>query len=529
MHNFCARTLPVWVCLGGAIISARAQAQEATEDQETPEAPAAGAPTPAPADKDSVGLSPQTPQYGQEADEARPAPASATIGGDGFKLDFQGYMRAPMRIGVGPRNDGMPGNELHSPPRIPDGTFTNWNYLNNTPGPWAEMMFGYGNSRATMTVSIASFNQTVAGYRELQAQQGINQAFVTVRFPDTFGRYGGLVANVGSFTNRYGTAGKYGAGMYQTYLFGRTRVAGETLTATFNLTPNHDLVLEHGIGAKLDVIPFVKVDPRPEYLPYEGPEPQGSTFLHHAHVLWTWRKTLTLGGHYLRSWSPDDRQLAGVASAPGSMTVKGGEVRLNGGVVGDGYLGFSRVEANNVRVLSDAIEVLHSFGGWQFKNNFFGRFDPRTGTAVRDESGRVDTLLFQHSVSIGKIARYPARFWGRGPDLVATVFGMYNRVQSDNNSHTKLKVGADLLYTPLPWLGVGGRYDLVRPDSRDAEESFSVLSPRLQFRTQFLAHERITVQYSRYFLGSKAYPAFPYETSNAADPDVFMIVASMWW
>ncbi len=522
MHNLSARTLLVWVCLGVAT-NASAQAQE------TPSSPPTELPATAVQNQDSVGLSPQMPQYGAELDEGRPVTTTPVGNAGGFKLDFHGYMRAPMRIGFGPRNDGMPGTELHSPPRIPDGTFTNWNYLNNNPGPWAELMFSYGNNRTTMTVSVASFNQTIAGYRELQAQQGINQAFVTVRFPDTFGRYGGLVANVGSFTNRYGTAGKYGAGMYQTYLFGRTRAAGETLTATLNLSPNHELVIEHGIGAKLDVVPFVKLDPRPEYLPYEGPQPQGSTFLHHAHALWTWRKTLTLGAHYLHSWSPDDRQEVGVPSQPGSMTVTGGEIRLNGGVAGDGYLGFSRVEANNVRVLSDAIEVVHSLGGWQFKNNFFGRYDPRTGTAVRDQSGRVDTVLFQHSVSIGKIARYPTRFWGRGPDLVATLFGMYNQVQSDNNSHSKLKLGADLLYTPLDWLGVGGRYDLVRPDSRDAEQSFAVLSPRLQIRTEFLSHERIIVQYSRYFLGNKAYPAFPFETSDMADQNVFMIAASMWW
>ncbi len=45
-----------------------------------------------------------------------------------------------------------------------------------------------------------------------------------------FGEYGGLVWNVGTFQNRYGTAGKYDGGMYETYLFGRTHQTGETLT-----------------------------------------------------------------------------------------------------------------------------------------------------------------------------------------------------------------------------------------------------------------------------------------------------------
>ena len=34
---------------------------------------------------------------------------------------------------------------------------------------------------------------------------------------------------VGGFTNRYGAAGRYDAGKYETYLFGRTHVAGATV------------------------------------------------------------------------------------------------------------------------------------------------------------------------------------------------------------------------------------------------------------------------------------------------------------
>ena len=54
-----------------------------------------------------------------------------------------------------------------------------------------------------------------------------------------------------------------------------------------------------------------------------------------------------------------------------------------------------------------------------------------------------------------------------------------------NMSTKKLKLGADVMYTPLPWLGVGGRFDHVEPDL-DAKIggstlNFSVLSPRWSF------------------------------------------------
>ena len=145
--------------------------------------------------------------------------------------------------------------EIHAAPRIPDGSFTDWRYIHLNPGPWAEMMFTYGNDRISMTVSTAAWNHTIAGYRNLQAQLGINQAFVTLKFPGVFGKYGGLLLNVGSFASKYGTSGKYNAGFYQTYIFGRTRVAGHTLSADIWLNKDWRIILEEGLGAKIDVIP----------------------------------------------------------------------------------------------------------------------------------------------------------------------------------------------------------------------------------------------------------------------------------
>jgi hypothetical protein len=474
-----------------------------------------------------LSLNPALPQYGGEVSGTTAAKELPAVGAGG--LQIHGYLRAPMRVGVGLKNDGSSGSELHAPPRVPDGSFTDWRYLDNLPGPWAELMFSYGTPRARGTVSIASYNQSIAGYRELQAQLGINQAFVTLDFPGSLGPNGDLTLTVGSFSNRYGTAGKSDAGKYETYLFGRTRAAGETLSLKFQLTPTLSLHLEHGLGAKLDVIPFAAPTPRPEYLPYPGPVPQGSTFLHHAHAGMGLGKTLRLGLHYLTSFTPDDHNAPGTESQPGRMTIYGGDVRLNAGVAGDGYLGYSRAEARNVRPLADAIEVLHSSGGWQFKNNFFGRFDPRTGVTPPDDDGSVDSVLGQYTLSFGKIARYPTRFTGNGPDLQLTLFGMFNSVSSETQSHDKLKWGAELFYSAFDVLGAGVRYDLVQPHLDDGDQSFSVLSPRVVLRTSFIARERITLQYSRYFLGDEAYAAFPYAESPEADTDVVMISASLFF
>ena len=505
---------------------ARAAAPPPTASDNATPPPAAWRPRPL----EGVTLAPGMPDFGGEVIDGVPTGTMDTgAGGDGYHLDFHGYARAPMRVGFGPRNDGSPGTELHSPPRTADLSYTDWNYTNNLPGPWTELLLSYGNSRASVTTSIASYNQTVAGYRDLEAQLGINQAFVTLNFPDAFGRLGGLRGVFGSFTNRYGTPGKFGGGMYDTYLFGRTRVVGETLTADFDLSSDLTLIVEHGIGAKIDATPFATVTPRPDYLPYPGPVPEGSTFVHHAHLALDISHTVTIGTHYLTVWTPDDHNAVGTKSQPGRMTIYGGELRLSNSAFGDGYIGWSHVHATHILPIADAIEILHSEGGSNFKNNFFGGFDPITRTKNPDDSGDVDSILFQYTLSAASLAHYPKHFGGNGPDLTFTPFGMWNKVKGANNDYSKLKFGAELMYSPLDVLALGGRYDLVQPDLKDAKQSFTVLSPKVVLRTAFVTHEAITVQYSHYILGSKVTPGFPYDSLPKADPNAFMISASMWW
>jgi hypothetical protein len=580
---------------------------------------------------------------------------------DEWKFNFHGYLRAPMRISFGPPSpvdqppngnsrvvstgllpaDAPPGTQWHSWPRVPGASYISWDYTNTVPGPWAQLNFSYGNARTMMTVIVDSYAQTSGGYRDLQAQQGIDQAFITLNFPDLFGNRGGLVWNVGSFQNRYGTAGKYDGGMYETYLFGRTHVAGETLTANVEFGSDWSVTAEQGFGAKMEVIPFTNnqlgqvfkgspgancfnlrppppdpnnpmpppVDTKPlgtacvdnngwgfqqylsdrdaEYLPYAGPVPQGSTFLAHFHLGLAYRRLLTFGAHLLYTFTPDDNwsgkpnveagdedathlgnsQLKNVSNrvprvkgpARGSMLVTGAEVRLSGGVYGDGYLGYSYIDAKNINALADALEVLHSFGGWQFKENFFGvTFDPHTGQyqGPQNETGTVQTIEGQYTFSFGALVNHPAAFWGQGPDLTLTAFGMLTLVNSpapvvdgvvqgtglnpagatvaDWNIKTKkLKFGADALYTPLSWIGVGGRFDMVQPDLdakfEGSQRNFEVLSPRLVFKTQFVTHEAITLSYQRYFVGSAARAGYPNAWVARPDLNLVALAATMWW
>jgi hypothetical protein len=453
--------------------------------------------------------------------------------GDAWEFTFKGFFRAPMRVGIGEAGGQT---QFHAPPVIPDGNYTDWQYTNANPGPWVEMLFQYGNGRARMTTALASYNITSGGWRELQAQLGIDRAFLTLFFPDALGNIGGLAWNVGVFSDRYGTAGRYDAGMYETYLIARTRMAGSTLSANLFLTDNVTLLLEHGIGAKLDQqlwtpradgMPF----PYASYEPYPGPRQQGTTLLHHAHAGVAIAEQLTVTGHYMNAWTRDDR--ASMGDADGSIQVIGVDAKFIGGRFGEGYVGFSNINATNAVLVSDAIEVLHSQGGWQLTNNYFGG----------DGNGAMNTVLFQYRFSLAALMVHPAAWWGDGADVVATVFGMYNSITEqetvpNNGPGTKkFKAGADVHYTPLPFVGVGARLDLVRPDLDDAARSFAVLSPRIVFKTNFVTHEQVIIQYSLYDNNSRTALPFPFGGPGAPpiysmtgpDKGVFTISASMWW
>src|SRR5205814_1203958 len=153
----------------------------------------------------------------------------------------------------------------------------------------------------------------------------------------------------GSFWNRYGGAGKYDAGQYDTYAFGRTHAMGETVRGEYDVS-DVTLGIEHGIGAK---------PAHPALSPRDG-----FTLLHHAHVDAQYQKRLRFGAHYLSAWTQDAD--ASGTGPDGRMTVTGVEARLEGGLLGELYLAFSNIEALHASIVGPAIEVLHALGGQYF-------------------------------------------------------------------------------------------------------------------------------------------------------------------
>ncbi|HEY7370643.1 MAG TPA: hypothetical protein VIF57_00585 [Polyangia bacterium] len=548
--------------------------------QDNTAAPAAPEAAPAPEKKKPVGsgpglsLSPETPQVGgRVTSPAEPAPVVVQEPTAEWKFEVSGYFRAPMRMSWGPAttqdpNGGDPGTQLRTPPLVPDANYIDWRYTNSLVAPWTELNFKYGNDRVKATVQIASYNLTDPGYRRLEANLGINQAYIQMLWPELGGNDNlHLTATVGGFTNRYGAAGRYDAGKYETYLFGRTHVAGATVNITYDANEDVSYQVEAGGGAKLEPIPFygspgpVTGAPNPNtqlppWEPYPGPVAPESGFLAHVHLGAVIKKQWIIGAHFIDVFSNDNERSTaftgmtfnepcGMSGDPCGrpstdpkprIMIYGADVKQLSGLFGDAYLGFSVLDARNALYLPDAIEVIHSFGGWQLHDNYFG-----APGATDPVTGKVYSAEFQYSFSWGALMWYPQPFWGQGPDLITTVFGMFNHVDLPAGQNptfdniNKLKFGAEVTYLPYDWGGIGFRGDVVEPNLKDSTQNFSVFSPRLIFRTAFVTHEQILLQYSRYFVGDHVLGMFPYNQQpgagllNGVDKNAFQIAAIIWF
>jgi hypothetical protein len=480
----------------------------------------------------------------------------------GWWYSLKGYVRAPMRLSLGPRDDLSPGLELHSPPRVPGQGSGDWTYLALAPNPDVNLYVTVGNSRVSANVLMSANQIWDAGFMDLDQLGGIAQAYVTLKFPEAFGNRGGIAATVGTFSMRYGNAGpgERSSGYYGTYLFGRFHTTGEDLTADLDLNDHLELTLEHGIGGMLEIAPFNAQQQKNGYLPTTT-NPQGDTFVHHAHAALAYDDWLRVGLHYLYCWTPGNVPQPAVPlnisippspNVSGHMTSFGGDLHLDGLDMGSGYIGYSHVSVDHGDQLGPALQVVHGTSGTGFRSVYFGRKDVASNFTPTNDSGTVDTVLFQWIFRLSRV-------FGRAPlgrETTLGLYGMYNYVHSPS-IHTpprgpttnpmgldeiihehKFKGGVEVEVQAHKYLNVGLRVDRVQPSIFDRDptywanivqghasgsDAFTTISPRLIIHTNWKSKELIVVDYTHYFLGPRAYVGSPYSTILKADPNMLAI------
>jgi hypothetical protein len=506
----------------------------------------------APKKRGSLGASPVT-RGGGESEEASSE----------WKTDFHGYFRVPFRLGVGARPaparfnenpatlserdttdlpEGQSKTTFHAP-IIPDGQYLSWQSTSHNRSDWAELFFGIGNSWAKATVGIQGYNFTDSSFNMPEAQYGIGQAFVTIA-PDLGYENFRLSLKVGAYQDKYGAAGKYDAGEYDTYLFGRTHVMGETLHIEYDITDAIGLWFEEGVGGK-----------RPDPSSFNNSR---FTMLAHAHAGLNFGTDLQFSTHLLYSWAqeedrpydvskPETQYASSVVDYPdGNMWVAGLDARLDLGAFGYLYAGYAHLGAENALVVGRALETIHVSGGGEYQlgvvDNYFGPgctaggddpFDfpgaERTSALIGPGrlpfpggcsagTGTVDTLLAQYEFSLTNFLQMSEeggqKFWGEGSDLKVALYGMLNKVTSDyrpadptlwgpTDGNLKLKYGADVQYHATENITGAVRFDRLQPNSEIPEQSFSILSPRIVLHSNWVTREQITFQYSRYLYNQR--------------------------
>jgi hypothetical protein len=499
----------------------------------------------------------------------------STVGGpstsedDEWKFGFNGYMRAPMRIGIGERINAKTDQSetTLSTPQLPNDQYLDWQYTKSVPRSWLESYFSYGNNWAKGVFALQAYRFSDSSWADPEAQFGIGQVWIELT-PDmaSIDDNMRLNAKFGSFSSRYGGAGQYDAGGYDTYVIGRTHQIGQTVRVEYDYN-DAILFFEEGFGTK-----------QPNPSPFHNTK---FTLLGHAHVGFDWDQFLRLGVHVMHAWtqepdhdcqsreeevafneanqgasidsSPvvtrlvaqfaegpvgackheatdgsDDRLVSNGVSLPlsdanatgglvrrsdtpdGSLTVVGLDAVLTPGVLGRFFLGVSRIMASHAITVAPAFEVIHASGGGFFKSGVTHQYLNENSnwetydTMSQGGNGHVDTIEAQWNLSISSLVGSEV-FGTHTLDL--ETFFMLNLISSDDDTNmdgiSKLKFGGDLSWHPSGWFGLGLRGDRVQPRSDIPEQSFTVLAPRIILRSSYTSHERIHIGYARYMYAQR--------------------------
>lgn len=565
--------------LSVAVFALLALSARSAHAEDTP----SDAPKPSAASEDKPGTAERVPTIGEEPSTApgptRPVPILApgtqvaTIPSapaplpkrdeSSWKFSYHGYLRAPMRLGVGKRVDSdlPPGYEISGSrttfheATVPDDQALSFSATQHNPRSWAEGFFSFGNELATGTLGLGSYNLTEGGFNDVQANWGIMQAYVTLT-PSLPWEGWRLWAKAGAIVDKYGMPGRYDSGEYDMYMFGRTHVLGETTHTEFDLTPAWTLYFEQGFGSH-------KPDP-------SAWNTARYTMLHHEHLGLKKGRDLEFGLHYLMSWSQEEYRSSGQSASPvdlaprnglppGHYWIAGAEARAELGAFGYLYAAYSHAGADYAVTVSRAIEALSTSGGGEFDLGITSNYldspnclkalnpnnpPPAAGApenwaplrprGCSDGNGAVNALGAQYEFSLTNFKQQISggqRFWGAGQDLVLKLYTLvafvdsaardttvvsknvgptdspstdfYNATKAGYKT-TKLKYGADLTAQVVPWLSAGLRFDRVQPEQELPEETFMVLSPRISFKSQWVTHERLTIGYSRYMYAERS-------------------------
>lgn len=472
------------------------------------------------------------------------------------------------RMVVGPDQTGV---VFHIQPQVVD-EYASFLGTNTMPGQWISLGFSYGNPIVSANVELNTWNPTEpTTYYQVGGQNFINNAFLQFDVPPLDAWR--LRAKVGYFYTNYGGLGQYGLGVYTNAIIGLVRGVGEDVVAEYKLSPTLSLFLDEGfMGNRNGKVPDGT-------LPDAGngntnPVYPAAWIAHlHAGLVATGTTTLRLTGHVVTNWAQDDRvqcQNASLLSPvpgqcfdnpttreineayipDGRLTVAGFDSSASHPIWGYLGLGASYTKATNAAPLRG----LATYGGegMTLTDRWFGTTTGGTGSLY--------VAGVNYTTSLGRILSAPSPVRGDAPDLIinagaivaysvsgaiapsgatdtsnpsATTPGtMALPADVDQFNHRlRYKFGVDALYTLRSWVAGGVRVDRVLPSSKDPEQTFWVVAPRLVFRTNWMAREAITLTYAKWFYGANTHPEAGsiIASDGRLDDQLIALNVNLWW
>lgn len=484
----------------------------------------------------SFGEGPDSP-----AVEARPGLLTPGFGApvppNEWQFSFNGFMSVSAQLGINRRVQPEPDQSTivtHVPPLTLD-YYMHFTSTNSVPGNWVNLRFKYGNSRVSVNFSVDSYNPTVpTTYYQMGSQFFINNAFLSYT-PAPLGKLSFQI-DAGRMGISHGQLSRYGNGLYTNLIAGLIQGNGLRAQAFYDLNPEFKFVGEWDLMATPDgTLPASTV--RNQENGWRRALWAGS-FMHGLHVGFNAGKDTQYEFRirYMGNHAYEDRLAPGAFDDPttrvineqhlpdGSMDIFATDFKMLDNVFGVLGVGASLTSTKNVFPLRGLVS--YGGNGEEITERFLG---------INSEgTGKVAAIGTNYMVNFRPLLnRFTGKFEGTGPDVALNLAAQYAHTSTDGqgfDGRARYKYGADVAVQLSKYFGFGVRGDQVIPSSSDPGQTFEVLAPRLQFKTDWYSREALQILFVKWFFGPHTRKEGTGENiQTQLDDMLFAINLNMWW
>jgi hypothetical protein len=462
---------------------------------------------------------------------------AAPIPPNEWQFSFNGYASLSAQVSIDQRaqpEDGQSTTVTHVLPQTID-SYMQFTSTNAVPGNWVNLRFKYGTSRVSANVSVDTYNPTApTTFYQMGSQFFVNNAYLSW-LPSPIGAMSFQV-DVGRMGISHGQLSRYGNGLYTNLVSALIQGNGLRAQAWYDLNPDWQLVGEMSSMMPADgTLPFNTV--RSQENGWRRRMWAGS-LINAVHLGFNtgkeWKYEFRL--RYMSNRAYEDRLADSRFDDPttrgineknlkdGAIDIYATDFKALNDVYGVIGVGLSYTDAANAFPLRGL--TTYGGNGEELTERFLGVGSGGTGSLA--------VAGLNYSLESRQLAQKLG--WagpGPGPNLQFNLGAQYARIGTDAggfDGKARYKYGADVLLQYFKYAGLAVRFDHVTPSSTDSGQTFSVLAPRLQFKTDWYSRETLQIMYAKWFFGPRTRNEGTGERSQEQlDDQLFALNLNMWW